>query len=51
MKQAKRLVRNEKELLTSKRLKPENWVVRKRDRNSVVFQHKESGSIREFLLN
>ncbi|MBD9844905.1 hypothetical protein IHP33_04120 [Enterococcus faecalis] len=51
MKQAKRLVRKEKELLTSKRLNPENWIVRKRNKNSVVFQHKESGSIREIALN
>ncbi|EJG4482699.1 hypothetical protein PSN82_002734 [Enterococcus faecalis] len=47
MKQAKRLVRKEKELLTSKRLKPENWVVRKRNKNSIVFQHKESGNLKE----
>ncbi|MCF0231569.1 DUF6906 family protein [Enterococcus faecalis] len=51
MKQAKRLVRKEKELLTSKRLNPENWVVRKRNKTSIVFQHKESGSIRELSLN
>ncbi|EPI07498.1 DUF6906 family protein [Enterococcus faecalis] len=47
MKQGKRPVRKEKELLTSRRLNSMNWLVERRLKSSVVFLHKESGNLKE----
>jgi len=46
MKQGKRLVRKEKELLKSCRLYPTNWLVERRLKSSVIFLHKESGNLK-----
>ena len=43
MKQEKRPVRKEKELLESRRLNPLNWLVERRLKSSIVFLHKGSG--------
>ena len=47
MKQGKRLVRKEKELLKSCRLNPTNWLVERRLKSSVIFLHKGSGNLKE----
>ena len=47
MKQGKRLVRKEKELLKRCRLDPTNWLVERRLKSSVIFLHKESGNLKE----
>ena len=47
MKQGKRLVRKEKELLKSWRLYPPNWLVERRLNSSMIFLHKESGNLNE----
>ncbi|AAO80010.1 predicted protein [Enterococcus faecalis T2] len=47
MKQEKRPVRKEKELLESRRLNPLNWLVERRLKSSIVFLHKGSGNLKE----
>lgn len=47
MKQGKRLVRKEKELLKSCRLNPTNLLVERRLKSIVIFLHKESGNLKE----
>ncbi|WP_430599080.1 DUF6906 family protein [Enterococcus sp. DIV1217] len=47
MKQGKRLVRKEKELLKSWRLNPPKWLVERRLKSSMIFLHKESGNLKE----
>lgn len=47
MKQGKRPVRKEKELLKSRRLNPLNWLVERRLKSSIVFLHKGSGNLKE----
>lgn len=49
MKQGKRPVRKEKELLTSRRLNARNWLVKRRLKSSVIFFHKESGNLKEIF--
>jgi hypothetical protein len=50
MKQNKKLIRKEKELLSSKRLNPQNWLVNQRYSDHVIFLHKQSGKLREIKL-
>ena len=47
MKQEKRPVRKEKELLESRRLNPLNWLVERRLKSSIVFLHKGSCNLKE----
>ena len=47
MKQEKRPVRKEKELVESRRLNPLNWLVERRLKSSIVFLHKGSGNLKE----
>lgn len=47
MKQGKRPVRKEKELLKSHRLNAKNWLVERRLKSSVIFLHKESGNLKQ----
>ncbi|EPH74721.1 hypothetical protein D929_01063 [Enterococcus faecalis 02-MB-P-10] len=49
MKQGKRPVRKEKELLKSRRLNAKNWLVERRLKSSVIFLHKESGNLKEIF--
>ncbi|WP_353960706.1 DUF6906 family protein [Enterococcus faecalis] len=49
MKQEKRPVRKEKELLESRRLNPLNWLVERRLKSSIVFLHKGSGNLKEIF--
>ena len=49
MKQGKRPVRKEKELLKSRRLNAKNWLVERCLNSSVIFLHKESGNLKEIF--
>lgn len=50
MKQGKRPVRKEKELLKSRRLNAKNWLVERCLKSSVIFLHKESGNLKEIFI-
>lgn len=49
MKQGKRPVRKEKELLKSRRLNAKNWLVERRLKGSVIFLHKDSVNLKEIF--
>lgn len=48
MKQPRKPTRKEKEFLSSKRLKPENWMVQQEDKENIIFVHKTSKKTRKF---
>ena len=45
---ARRLKRNEKEFLSKKGLKAENWLVAGEDKENIIFIHKTSNKTRKF---
>lgn len=49
MKRAKRLTREQKIYISSKRLKAENWLLQEETENGLVLKNKESGKLRTIL--
>lgn len=47
MKQPRKLTRNEKIMLSKKRLKPDNWMVQSEDSESIVLVHKTTKNTKE----
>ena len=49
MKRAKRLTREQKIYISSKRLKAENWLLQEETENGLILKNKESGKLRTIL--
>lgn len=48
MKQPKKLTRSQKEFLSKKGLRAENWMVQQEDEKNIIFVHKTSKKTRKF---